>query len=163
MKDWDDVFYYDGINLLWRVPPLASKKAGDIAGSVTNFGYRTVHYNRKRYLAHRIIWEMHNGQIPEGMEIDHINHDRLDNRIENLRLVSHAENQKNQKTHRMNTSGVTGVHWCKSRRKWVARITVNGKHINLGGFDSKDSAVSARKNAERRFGFHSNHGKQMLT
>ena len=158
MKDWGDIFYYDGINLLWRVS-LGCKKAGDIAGSVTNFGYRDAHYDGKHYLAHRIIWEMHNGPIPEGAEIDHMNHNRLDNRIENLRLVSHSENQKNQKAHRMNTSGVTGVHWCKSRCKWVARITVDGKHINLGGFDSKDSAVSARKTAEKRFGFHGNHGK----
>lgn len=158
MKDWGDIFYYDGINLLWRVS-LGCKKAGDIAGSVTNFGYRDVHYNGKHYLAHRIIWEMHNGPIPEVAEIDHVNHNRLDNRIENLRMVSHSENQKNQKANRMNTSGVTGVHWCKSRCKWVARITVDGKHINLGGFDSKDSAVSARKTAEKRFGFHGNHGK----
>lgn len=157
--DWNEIFYYDSGELLWNLSPRASKKRGDAAGYIERFGYKKVQYKMKCYMAHRIIWEMHNGPIPDGMEIDHINHVRDDNRIENLRLVTHSDNQKNQKQHKTNTSGVTGVHWSKHRRKWVAKITINGKHFNLGGFDSKELAISARKNAEKWTGFHENHGE----
>lgn len=88
--DWNDVFEYrDGL-LYWKIKTNRNMKIGRLAGSMAGNGYMQVHCFGKVRLMHRIIWEMHNGEIPEGMEIDHINHIRDDNRIENLRLVSRA-------------------------------------------------------------------------
>ena len=74
---------------------------------------------------HRIVWEKHNGPIPKGMQIDHINRVRDDNRIENLRLVTPQQNH-------FNRSGVKGFNWDKKRNKWRSYIYLNGKMINLG-------------------------------
>ena len=93
------------------------------------------------------------------MQVDHINHDRTDNRIENLRLVNANENGKNQKASVRNKSGVVGVSWKKSKNKWHSQIMVNGKQIHLGFFDNIDEAKKARIDAERKYGFHENHGK----
>lgn len=96
------------------------------------------------------------------MQVDHINHDRTDNRIENLRLVNANENCKNQKASTRNKSGVVGVSWKSQKNKWHAQIMVDGKQIHLGFYDdindAKD-AKDARKVAERKYGFHENHGK----
>lgn len=101
---------------------------------------------------------MHNGQIPDGMEIDHINHIRTDNRIENLRLVSRLTNMKNKSMYANNSSGVTGVRWDSRFGEWISRITTNGKIIYLGSFDNINDAITARNVAEAKIGFHDNHG-----
>lgn len=99
---------------------------------------------------------MHYGNWPQ--HIDHINGDRLDNRIENLREVDRAENMKNMRMPADNTSGFVGV--TRHYEKWKAQITVNGKHIYLGRFDHKKDAIAARIAANRKFGFHENHGSR---
>lgn len=109
---------------------------------------------------HRIVWIMHNGEIPFGMHIDHINHNRKDNRIQNLRLVTNGENHKNTKLYSRNSSGVCGVSFSKWHNKWWARINVDGKFINLGMFDDINSAIEAREKAEKFYGFHENHGRK---
>lgn len=134
------------------------KKAGDITGCDNGHGYIQVYLNGRYYKGHRIAWEMTYGEIPEGYEIDHINHIRSDNRLCNLRLVSKSENQRNLSKYKNNTSGVTGVSWDKSKNKWVAQIHVNRKHINLGRFDNPLDAAAARKRAEIKYGFHDSHG-----
>lgn len=96
------------------------------------------------------------------MEIDHENHIRNDNRIENLRLVSSKGNKKNTTRRCDNTSGVTGVHWFKRECKWKVQIKVDGKQRHLGLFDNLDDAVAARKAAERQYGFHENHGNEKV-
>lgn len=120
-------------------------------------GYRVGSIFKKRYQAHRIIWLMYHGELPNH-EIDHINGIRTDNRIENLRDVTHKENMKNQRLRSTNTSGVTGVSIHSKSGKWVAQIKVNGDAIYLGSFAQKDDAVSARKKAEHKYGFFANHG-----
>lgn len=101
---------------------------------------------------------MFKGPIPEGMQVDHINHDRSDNHIENLRLVTNMQNAQNKKMRPDNTSGTTGVYFNKSLKLWCARITINQKVIMLGCRVDKDAAVALRKQAEIEYGFHPNHG-----
>ena len=91
--------------------------------------------------------------------IDHINHIRTDNRIENLREVEKSQNQKNMSKDRRNKSGHSGVIWYKAYEKWSAEIWVNKVKHFLGYFENFEDAVLARKAAEERHGFHENHGK----
>ncbi len=126
-------------------------------GSNHNEGYLTGWIGDKQYLLHRLAWLYVYGYLPEN--IDHINHDRSDNRISNLREVTRKENQQNMSMRSDNVSGVTGVSWDKSRNRWAARIKVDAGYIYLGRFAEFSDAVNARKNAEVLYGFHANHGK----
>lgn len=155
---WHEVLHYEDGILRWRIKPSHNVRVGDTAGKIGSNGYRHVGFMHKRYPAHRIIWVMHFGPIPEGYEIDHINHDRADNRVENLRLVSRLDNMKNKTSSKNNTSGVTGVHWSKTCKKWQAQITINGKHKHIGLFNDLHEAIAARMRAEVMYGFHKNHG-----
>lgn len=87
---------------------------------------------------HRVIMNP-----PVGMEVDHINRNKLDNRRSNLRICTHAENLANRIKPRNNTSGYKGVVWNKSRSKWLAQITVKKRHIYLGQFDDIEEANEA--------------------
>jgi hypothetical protein len=126
--------------------------------AVNNHGYYQGTIFSAGYLSHRVIWAMANGEWPKD-QIDHINGDRADNRLVNLRAVTHQENSMNQKMSCENTSGHTGVRWYKPLRKWNARIRVSGKYTHLGYFTSKDDAIAARKAAEIEHGYHPNHGR----
>lgn len=110
------------------------------------------------FMAHRVAWAMHHGAWPEDM-IDHINGDPLDNRMVNLRCVSNAENARNMKRSKANTSGITGVAWIAGRRRWRASICRDRKQRILGHFLDKEDAIRARRAAEVDLGFHPNHGK----
>lgn len=103
-------------------------------------------YKNKRM--HRVIMNVEQSNKPL---IDHINHDRLDNRKNNLRIVSDQQNAFNQKLRINNTSGVTGVGWWKRDNNWSASIKYNYKHISLGYFDSFEDAVKARLEAEIKY------------
>ena len=92
-----------------------------------------------------------------GIEIDHINGDRYDNRIINLKEATTSENNRNRRITDRNTSGYVGV--VKQGDKWYAYIKVDGKKIHLGTYNTKDEAIQARKQAEKKYGFHENHGK----
>ncbi|QXV80784.1 putative homing endonuclease [Veterinaerplatzvirus Jeanpiccard] len=156
--NWNDIFdYRDGV-LYWKISPRSRTPIGSVAGHLSKAGYITTSYMKRALLAHRVVWEMHNGPIPEGMQIDHINHNRSDNRICNLRLATVFDNNQNMSRGKGNRSGVVGVSWHKSAKKWCAEIHANGKKKYLGVFDSFDDAVLARKSAELHFGFHENHG-----
>lgn len=123
-----------------------------VKGSVSTNGYRQVSFMAKTYSYHHLVWYLCKGQWPK-LQIDHINRDRLDNRIENLREVSASENCRNIPLKSNNTSGVVGVYNMGNR--FVAVIC--GKH--LGSFPTFDAAVDCRKRAELEWGFHENHGK----
>lgn len=111
--------------------------------------------------AHRVAWAIHYGKWPKG-EIDHINGDRSDNRIKNLRDVNRSENMRNASLPKTNTSGVLGVYWCRRRKVWQARIIKDslGSMLSLGYYKRKEDAISARKAAEAKYGYHSNHGRR---
>ena len=88
---------------------------------------------------------------PIEMEVDHINHNRLDNRKSNLRVVTHQQNNMNKATTKSNTSGYPGVYWYKSRSKWQVGIKVNYKQIFLGYYDTLKEAIEVRKRAEIKY------------
>lgn len=133
--------------------------SGKVAGGINRSGYVEVSSGEMKILAHRAIWIFDEGPIPDGMFIDHINHIRHDNRRINLRLVTHAQNQKNQSMHCTNISGVNGVRRVSGKQKWQAYVRTDGRNIGLGLFDSLEEAAQARKNADERFSFHENHGR----
>jgi hypothetical protein len=133
---------------------------GSECGAIIPIGYVFVGLGQRRYAyAHRIAWQIVHGDIPAGLVIDHINGVVSDNRLCNLRLVTRSINQRNQKRYKNNTSGRTGVHWYKPYGNWRTEIRVSGVDISLGYFNNFNDAVVARQNAERRYGFHINHGR----
>jgi hypothetical protein len=113
----------------------------------------------RRYLAHRVAWAIYSGAWPEN-EIDHINGDRLDNRIANLRSVTRQENNRNRAIGITNTSGTIGVSWHSRDLVWSAQIHKNGKQKHIGHFKSKDEAIEARAKANAEYGYHANHGRK---
>lgn len=123
--------------------------------TTTSEGYKAGTIFGRREYAHRVIWALMFDVQPT--EIDHINGDRSDNRVENLRDIDRLENRKNVKRPSTNVSGVVGVSFKKNR--WEARIQVNGIDIYLGRFKDFADAVDARKSAEAAFNFHPNHGR----
>lgn len=132
----------------WKVSTSNNVKVGDVAGSLDGAGYQQIGIQSRRYKAHRLAWLHTHGVWPKA-QIDHINRIRTDNRISNLRDVSHKQNGQNRSTNSDNTSGHPGVHWYKPYSKWRAEITHNQKNIHLGYFDDLEEAVAARKAAEK--------------
>jgi len=132
--------------------------AGKPAFSVpcTN-GYMKGGFHGKTLLAHRVAWAVHYGKWPD--QVDHINGDKTDNRLCNLREVTASENLRNCKKAKDNTSGHIGVYWEPLRRKWRADITTNRKTKCLGRFNCITAAMLVRKAAEIANGFHPNHGR----
>ena len=123
-----------------------------------NYVYVTI--NGKCFPAHRLIWMMVYGHWPD--EIDHINGNKQDNRLYNLRNVTRLENMRNRCIQKNNTSGVTGVYWSPARKKWEVRIQVEGKFLFLGYFSNKEDAIAERRVAEVNHRFHKNHGRKAL-
>jgi hypothetical protein len=152
--------------LYWResasMPTHWNTRYADTEAFTADFrGYRHGTFDYNRYLAHRVAWALHHGYWPDDT-LDHVNHDRADNRIENLRQVSQSDNMKNMKRHRNNTSGATGVCWYARYQKWIANIKVDGRSLHLGYFADMQDAITARKAAEAQYGFHANHGVEAL-
>ncbi len=110
----------------------------------------------QRVYAHRAAWAIMKGRMPR-LDIDHINGQKDDNRIKNLRIVTKKGNGRNRQLSANNTSGISGVHWCRTARRWIAKI---GKSQYVGAFVEKQDAIAARKAAERRMGYHENHGRK---
>jgi hypothetical protein len=132
--------------------------AGNVAGTVLAQGYIGAVINKRRYPVHRLAFLYMTGAFPM-YSTDHINGVRTDNRWCNLRDVPQSENNRNVKLKKVNKSGVNGVYWDKARNKWSAQIKCNSKTIALGRFDSFEDAISQRKKAEEKYGYHPNHGR----
>lgn len=156
--NWNELFSYSNGSLFWKEKQNGFVPAGAKAGTPRD-GYVLVMVDGVNYGAHCIIWEMHNGPIPSGLNIDHEDQVRNNNLIGNLRLVTHAVNMKNKTLQKNNSSGQAGVSWNTRRKKWVARINANGKKLFLGQFSDLPTAISVRKDAEILHGYHPNHGK----
>ena len=134
-----ELFELRGGHLYWRISK-GRARAGDRAGSSHRKGYLGISVDGKRRLAHRIVWLMNYGVIPDGMDLDHINGDKLDNRIENLRLATRSENSRNrQGANTDSQTGIRGVSLHKSSL-WHAQVQVDGKKIQRY-FKSKIVAV----------------------
>lgn len=121
--------------------------AGSVAGSVDVDGYIKIGVLKHRYRAHRLAWLYTNGTWPKN-QIDHINRNRSDNRICNLRDVTHQQNVQNAGNFCNNTSGRKGVYWNKRDSCWSARFLLGDKYLSLGCFKTFDEAVAARAAAE---------------
>lgn len=146
------ILHYDpatGI-FTWKVRTANQVKAGDVAGSLDGHGYLQIKLQSRHYQAHRLAWLYVYGEWPK-LSIDHINRNRADNRISNLRDVSHKQNLQNTSKYSNNTSGHPGVSWNKRDSKWQAQIMHNYKHIYLGYFSILEEAIAARKAGELRY------------
>ena len=102
--------------------------------------------NKKVGLLHRLIMNPDNDMV-----VDHINHNKLDNRKSNLRICTQQQNTMNTSLSKNNTSGIAGICWDKLRSKWKSYININSKRINLGYFNTKKEAIEARKQAELEY------------
>ncbi len=154
------VEYKPGKRTVYKYDTDTGKVFGHLGREIkakTADGYLAVEPCGKQLQLHRFIYEMMGVTIPEGMHVDHINHNKLDNRWSNLRIASATDNNKNLPKRKDNTSGVTGIYFRDNR--WQAAIKVNKKQLHLGSFKTKDEAVAARLEAERLYGYHINHGK----
>lgn len=121
---------------------------GAKVGIVNKHGYVVIPLRRVQFHAHRLAWAHYFGAFPTG-QIDHINGDKADNRIANLRLASPSQNKANTKAQKNNGHGSKGVFWSKKDGRWIARIQKSGIRRSLGSFLSYDAAVSAYETAAR--------------
>lgn len=160
-------------NMTWRERPANHFKAGQKTPehqaaiwnakycgkpafvSVGSHGYATSSLSGKRMSGHRVAWALHYGEWPKG-EIDHINGDPLDNRIDNLRCVSRQQNAKNLS---VKSGADRGVYWYAPTSRWAVKIHSGGKMYHVGYFLDRSDAIRARREAERAHGFHENHGR----
>lgn len=125
-----------------------TRRAGQIAGDAVPGRRRYITINGRRHVAARLAWLIVFGVWPEG-EIDHKNRDFCDDRIDNLRDATHAQNSRNRDAPADNTSGHKGVTWFARDRVWIAQIGVAGKNIYLGRFNTADAAGAAYRQAEK--------------
>jgi hypothetical protein len=128
---------------------LYSKKTGKRVGCRHHTGYVHLVVNKKQYNAHRLIFLMHHGYLPET--VDHVDGDRSNDRIENLRPATWAQNLQNMKMRASNTSGHKNVRWCKFRNKWTVEISVNKRRFNIGRFDDLEFANLVASEAREKF------------
>jgi hypothetical protein len=142
-KELSEYFYCTNGVVYWR-KNYKRFKFGDLAGCVTGSGYWYIEFKNIRYPRSRIIWCLNNNRWPdEGVVIDHINRDKLDDSIINLRCVSTKENAYNK--------GAKGYHWDKSRSKWVAMIKTDTKHLFLGRYNTEQEAKEAYTQAKLKY------------
>ena len=137
--------------------PGPNGQIGCIAGNAGALGYVQIMVCRKRYYAHRLAWLFVHGYWPKAL--DHVNGDRADNRLHNLREVSSSVNMRNRRMSGNNTSGVTGVCWDYEKGKWRVQISINRKQKHLGYFDDLGDAKEAREVAAMANGYTGRHGK----
>lgn len=124
--------------------------AGKRAGSYRLRGYRSISLWGKSYYEHRLAWLLVTGEWPED-EVDHINGVGTDNRWVNLRAASRAQNGRNKRLPRNNTSGFKGVTFCHRDRLWLAQLEVAGKHYFLGRHRTPEKAHAAYLAAARKY------------
>lgn len=128
--------FFDYLNgkLYWKIGPRKNKKVG----SMHPTGYIQVQWNKRLWQLHRIVWIWHGNELIKGLEIDHINRIKTDNRIENLRQVTRSVNNANRKA--------VFVNYCKGKWKaYTSRLLGQGKQIHIGVFETKEEAEKAVK------------------
>ena len=153
----EDALTYDKETgrLVWRyrgVPKFDTRFAEKIAGTKTATGYIHIRFGGKFYLAHRVAWKLVHGSWP-NLEIDHINGDKSDNRLHNLRVCTTGENRKNMPKRKNKTSQYVGVR--RSRNRWA--VVVDSKY--RGVFKDESEAAAFARSIYAELGFHPNHGR----
>lgn len=162
--NWNDIFKYEDGKIYWiKAPKRKPSLAGAEAGSLNGNGYMAVKVDGRRFMCHRVIYEMIAGEIPDGAVIDHINGNKLDNNISNLRIASVSLNAKNCCMNSKNTSGFNGVSLYKRTGKYAAFSKSNGKHVHIGYFDTAEDAFKARLIYDTENGFTERHSKNANT
>ena len=126
----------------WKQQPSRAVKVGSLAGNIDNTGYKRVQFKGSNYLIHRIAWFLHYGEQPNNLVIDHVNGNKDDNRISNLRLVTQQVNVHNTR--------FKGICWNKQKAKWTAQIHLDKKSRHLGTFDCPLMAGLAYKDAKKQ-------------
>lgn len=142
--------YNDDIRLVGNI--------GKVTGNPSSSGYVEISVGYSKMSAHKLAWYFTYGEVaPEN--IDHIDGNKQNNRISNLRLLNPLENMRNRGTNKNNTTGYNGVYLTSSG-KYRARIKIKGKLIGLGTFINFEDAMKARKEANEFYGFDENHGER---
>lgn len=152
------LFIYKNGYLYWRNTGTGRRlNLNEPAGTIHPSGYVIIWVNDHQYKAHQLIFIMHYGYLPK--EIDHIDENKPNNRIENLRACTHAQNQQNSKKPRHNTSGVKGVYWDRQHKFWTAYLSIDGKMKVLGCFwDIYTAELTVRRERIKLHGEFANHG-----
>ncbi len=148
----------------WKSFGKYSKREGKRAGSVCGskrigVAYEKMMVDHKRYFSHRLAWLYFYGEWPKN-QIDHIDGDTLNNKINNLRDVTTSENHKNRSVDARNKSGYPGVYYWYG--KWLVNISIDKKRVHLGVFNNVDDAIKCRKKAEIEHDYHKNHGRPKM-
>lgn len=151
-----ELFEYRDGHLFWKTKVSQRINIGDKAGSIDQKGYCRIMINNKSYKTHRLVFMMHNGYLPE--QIDHIDGNKLNNRIDNLRPATNGQNRHNTSIQKNNSSGVKGINWQKRDNKWQARVMLNKKSYQVGYFDTLEEAKQAiQKVREQLHGDYARH------
>jgi hypothetical protein len=149
--------YTDGM-LYWKIRPKYSRKPkGDMeAGTKSGHGYKKITFNKKRYYVHQLMYLMHYGFIPKL--IDHIDGNKSNNNIENLREATKSQNACNSNMNINNSSGYKGVAWHKTAKKWVVQLIVNDKQKYFGCYDDIELAdLVAQEGRNKYYGEFARH------
>ena len=145
--------------LFWRERRNPNIPASLEARSVDKrYKYMRVNVGGKLYMVHRVIMVLMGRTLGPRDFVDHIDHDRQNNRWDNLRVVNKEANTRNLSRYKKNKLGVTGVYQHADSHRFLAYIRVNYRKIHLGSFKTLEEAAQARKDAEIKYGFHENHG-----
>jgi hypothetical protein len=154
------VFYYKNGNLFWKIKKHRSRlNPGDLAGRILHTNRYQIGMNGKQYMRSRIVAKMFFPDFSENLLVDHINGNTLDDRIENLRMVTQSQNSRNTKKSTRNSSGHVGIYWREATKRWRVCIGVDGKPKEIGTFTELTEAIKCRKEAEKKLGYHKNHGR----
>ena len=152
----NELFEYRDGNLFWKVNRGKGKK-GQLAGMLGNTGYWKIRLFKRLYQAHRLIYLMHKGYLP--VEIDHIDGNKLNNCIDNLRQATRSQNELNKGMKKNNTSGAKNVFWSKNLNKWKVQMSINGKKRHIGYFEDFEVAKAVAIDfCEQYHGEFANHG-----
>lgn len=133
----------------WKKKPSKKTLVGSEAGSTNESGYRSVCLNKKNYLLHRVTWFWYYGEVPH--QIDHLDGDPSNNKIDNLRIASHMINMQNKRKAMSNSeTGFLGVHYRKDRGIYYACINYNKQYKYLGSRNTPEEAYKLYLNAKQK-------------
>lgn len=143
------LFRYEDGKLLWKVSHNQRIKIGSEAGTIDARGYRVVKFNGIVQKAHRVIFMMHHGFMPDY--IDHVDGNRLNNKIENLRQATVQQNNHNASIRKDNKSGAKNVNWSNRLNKWIVQISCDGKKKHIGCFEDLELADLVAQEARNKY------------